>query len=113
MNSEFIDGRVRDERRDGPGSRDGVVLGAGVVQQAAAGCSHKIDKIDKSDCSLAPPGQTFTFHVTNTGTAYRRLTYGCGATRPITLPTPQGELSIGPGEVNGCEFSLSSITWPR
>jgi hypothetical protein len=56
-------------------------------------------------CHVDPAGSTFTFHVHNTGTQMLSLTYGCGGTMPMVLNTPAGMLSIGPGAVNGCEFT--------
>jgi hypothetical protein len=56
-------------------------------------------------CYVDPPGTTFTFHVHNAGSRDLGLAYGCGGSSPITLSTPSGPLSIGPGAVNPCEFT--------
>jgi hypothetical protein len=62
-----------------------------------------------ADCSVPSPGSTFTFHVHNAGTSPLHLDYGCGATLPIVLSTPEGNLSIGPGAVSSCEFTCESF----
>ncbi|MCP6768705.1 hypothetical protein NL529_28080, partial [Klebsiella pneumoniae] len=60
-------------------------------------------------CHVPAPGDVFTIHVHNGGTKMLALNYGCGGTLPIVLDTPQGELSIGPGAANSCEFTCDNF----
>jgi hypothetical protein len=85
------------------------------LQFAVAGCSDT-PKCDTSDCGggpdtckLDPPGETFTFHVHNGGTAMLRLTFGCSDALPIDIDTPDGALAIGAGSVNTCEVKCDSV----
>jgi hypothetical protein len=59
-------------------------------------------------CALDPTG-TFTFHVHNAGAQVLLLELGCGASLPISLATPAGRLSIGPGSVDVCGFTCDEI----
>jgi hypothetical protein len=60
-------------------------------------------------CGIDSAGATFTFHVHNDGSTTDLISYGCGLDRPITLTTPEGALSIGPGQANSCEFTCQSV----
>jgi len=82
-----------------------VLLATVVFSHTVTGCGGE----GKTDCTLDPPGKSFTFHVHNGGVMMLRLTYGCNATLPVELDTPEGQLSIGPGAVNTCEVTCDSV----
>jgi hypothetical protein len=60
-------------------------------------------------CSLVPGGPNFLFHLHNASRAMLNVTLGCSASLPIVLDTPDGQLSIGPGAVDACEYTCDLV----
>jgi hypothetical protein len=87
----------------GPGVEGGGQAGS-QGQGGAAGSGT-----DGGQCPLEPKGAKFTFHVHNATSSMVTLWLGCGAKLPIVLDTPAGKLSIGPGDVDVCEFTCDQV----
>jgi hypothetical protein len=81
-----------------------LALSAAVLPYGVAGCGSKAEETCLG--TVAPPGQSFTFHVHNGGSKTLRLTYGCGDELPIQLDTPAGSLGIGSTD---CTWTCESI----
>jgi hypothetical protein len=67
------------------------------------------DLTTSGGCHIDAPGAPFVFHVLNSGHAPYRLTYGCGATLPITVDTTAGPQPISPGPADFCEVDCTAV----